>query len=244
MMDLQRELDIIKNEYLNPTPDRRVDKRIVDFISDFVISKLSGERLLELGVGDQIWTPKLVDRIPDVTTVDGSAELLYEMQQKLTGKRWTPVASLFEEYQPDQKFDIVLATYVLEHVDNPAQILRLAHQKWLREGGRLVVVVPHALSLHRRLAVKMGLASYTGELGDTDRRMGHKWCFTYCEIEKIIIDAGFEIMEKKGMFTKLLPNSMLVQCSDEQLRGMFGLGLELPIEYSSAIYFSAMNKPK
>lgn len=241
-MDPKSELDTMKDEYLSPTPDRSVDQKILELISDFVVAKVTGERILELGVGDQVWTPKLVGRFADVTSIDGSAELLAAMQRRLAGKRWTPIRSLFEEYEPDQPFDTILATYVLEHVDNPSMILGLAHRIWLKDGGRLIVVVPHALSLHRRLAVKMGLASYPGELGDTDRRMGHKRCLTCYEMEKLIVDAGFGVVEKKGMFTKVLPNSMLVQCSDEQLRGMFELGLELPIEYAAAIYFLAENR--
>ena len=240
--DRKRELDAYRDEYLNPTADREVEQKVEQLVSDFVISRLSGERVLELGVGDQIWTTKLVDRFTEVTTVDGSRELLASMQRKLSGKRWTPVWSLFEDYLPQQRFDTVLATYVLEHVDDPAQILGLARSKWLRDGGRLAVVVPHALSLHRRLGVKMGLISHPGELGDSDWRIGHKRCFTCYELERMIAEADFEIVEQKGMFTKLFPNSMLVHCSDRQLRGMFALGLELPIEYSSAIFVLAETK--
>ena len=247
-MDHKRELDAKKDEYLSPTPDRRVDQKVFELVSDFVISRLTGERILELGVGDQVWTPKLVNRFDDVTSIDGSAELLAAMQQnlagKLAGRRWTPVLSLVEEYQPRTTFDTILATFVLEHVDNPSLILSFARRKWLKDGGRLAVVVPHALSLHRRLAVKMGLASYPGELGDTDHRMGHTRCFTYYEMKKLLIEADFQIVEEKGMFTKVLPNNMLVQCNDEQIRGMFELGLELPIEYSAIIYFLAETKSR
>jgi trans-aconitate methyltransferase len=242
MTEAKKTLDANKAEYLAPTADRKVDQRLLELVSDFVIARLSGVRILELGVGDQVWTPKLVRRFADVTTVDGSAELLAVMQRKLAGKRWTPVLSLFEEYEPDQPFDTVIATYVLEHVDNPALILGLARHRWLKEGGRIGIVVPHALSLHRRLAVKMGLASYPGALGDTDRRMEHKSCFTCFEMEKLIIETGLKIVEKKGMITKLLPNNILVHCTDEQLLGMFELGLELPIEYAAAIYFLAENE--
>lgn len=243
-MDVKRNLNTMKDEYLKPTPDRRVDQRIVDLVSDFIIPKLKGDRILELGIGDQVWTPKLVDKFADVTSIDGSEELLSKMQHKLAGKHWTPVLSLFEDYNPTCRFDSVLMTYVLEHIENPKQILRLAREKWIKDGGRLVVVVPHALSLHRRLAARMGLASYSGELGDTDRRMGHKQCFTYYEMEKLIIEAGYKIVEKNGMFTKVLPNSNLVQCSNEQLFGMFELGFELPIEYSSIIYLIGETKGK
>ncbi|MFN6460365.1 MAG: methyltransferase domain-containing protein [Nostoc sp. DedVER02] len=239
----KRELEQIKTEYLNPTKDRGVDQKILNLISDVVISRLNGERILELGVGDQIWTPKLLEKFADVTSIDGSSGLLAAMQEKLVdqpaGKQWTPVCSLFEDYQPDQPFDTVLATFVLEHVDNPSLILHLAYQNWLKPGGQLAVVVPHALSLHRRLAVKMGLASYPGELGELDRRIGHKHAFIFYEMEELILEAGFQIIEKKGMFTKALPNSMLVSCSDQQLQGLFELGLDLPIEYSATIYFLA-----
>ncbi len=243
-----RELEQIKDEYLNPTADRGVDQKILDFVSDFVISRLNGDRILELGVGDRIWTPKLVNKFTDVTSIDGSSGLLTAMQEKfagkLEGKCWTPVCSLFEDYQPDQPFDTVLATFVLEHVDNPGLILQMARQNWLKPGGRLAVVVPHALSLHRRLAVKMGIASYPGELGETDRRIGHKHSFTCYEMEKLLVEAGFQIVEQKGMFAKVLPNSMLVSCSNEQLRGLFELGLDLPIEYSTTIYFLAETKSR
>ncbi|MCI0486187.1 MAG: class I SAM-dependent methyltransferase [Blastocatellia bacterium] len=244
MSNAKELLDANKAEYLNPTPDRVVDQKLLGMVSDFIVPKLTGERILELGAGDQVWTPKLLDRFPDVTTVEGSAELLHALQLQLAGRRWTPVCSLFEQYQPDQLFDTVLASYILEHVDDPSLIIKLARERWLKEKGRLAVVVPHALSLHRRLAVKMGIASYPGELGDTDHRMEHHWCFTCYDMEKLIVDAGFDVLEKKGLITKLLPNSLMVDCNDEQLKGMFELGLELPIEYSAAIYFLAEARPR
>ncbi|MBA4372535.1 MAG: hypothetical protein C0402_06690 [Thermodesulfovibrio sp.] len=239
----KQNLDVFKDEYLCPGPDRRVDQHILDLVCDFVLPKISGSRALELGVGDQVWTPKLLERFESVTSVDGSKELLTAMAQKVKGRDWTAVNSFFEDYIPVLLFDTVLITYVLEHVDDPLLILRHARRRWLKEGGRLAVVVPHALSLHRRLAVKMGLASHPAELGDTDRRMGHKHCFTSYEMEKMIINAGFRIIEVKGMFTKVLPNSMLTGCSDEQLKGLFELGLSLPVEYSAAIFILAETAP-
>lgn len=238
-----RPLDSFKNEYLSPSPDREVDQNVLELAADYVIARLEGETVLELGVGDQVWTPKLADKFERVTTIDGSEELLAAMQNKLATKNWAPVVSYFEEYQPEELFDAVLMTYVLEHVDDPFLILQRARRHWVKESGSIAVVVPHALSLHRRLAVKMGLSSYCGELGDTDRRMGHKRCLTCFEMEKMIVDAGFVITERKGMFTKALPNSMLTQCTHDQLRGLFELGLELPIEYSAAIFFLAKPHP-
>ena len=49
---------------------------------------------------------------------------------------------LFEEYAPKEKFDLILALHVLEHVDNSARILGQI-RKWLNDGGQLVVLVPN-----------------------------------------------------------------------------------------------------
>jgi 2-polyprenyl-3-methyl-5-hydroxy-6-metoxy-1,4-benzoquinol methylase len=235
----KEEFDANSHEYLAPTPDRSVDQRILQLVADFVIARLGGERILELGVGDQVWTPKLAARFRSVTTVDGSKRLLAAMQQRLQVGNWTPVVSRFETYAPQELFDTVVATYVLEHVDDPALILRLARDHWLRSNGQLAIVVPHALSLHRRLAVKMGLARYPEELGETDKRMQHKHCFTIYDLEGMLATHGFDLLESVGLFTKVLPNSQLVQCSDAQLQGLVDLGRDLPIEYASVVFLRA-----
>ncbi len=50
-------------------------------------------------------------------------------------------------------------------------------------------------------------------------------------------DSEFKVCDMKGFFTKPLPNQLLSDCSDQQLKGLFDLGLELPIEYAGIIYF-------
>jgi trans-aconitate methyltransferase len=244
--ELQHELETVKEEYLHPTPDRVVDGKFVEMVADLIIGKIKGDRILELGVGDQVWTPKLVARFPHVTSLDGSPDLLEEMRSRLAGTphaaRWNPVLTYFEDYVPEERFDAMLATYVLEHVTDPAHIVHLAHTTWLKPGGLLGVAVPHGLSLHRRLAVKMGLCLRPDELGESDRRMGHKHCFTHEEMRQLMEDSGFEVIDQFGMITKALPNILLSHCNDAQLLGLFQLGLDLPIEYSGAIGFIGRNR--
>jgi trans-aconitate methyltransferase len=231
-------LDEFLPVYFDLTPDRIVDRKSMEFILEFVLPRIRGNRVLELGAGDQIWAPKLVERFHDVTTIEGSAELLKALERRLGPKtNWRGIVALFEDYRPAKPYDVVIATYVLEHVDDPEQILRIAHDYWLKSNGQIAIVVPHSLSLHRRLAVAMGLQQYPGELGETDRRVGHKRCLSFCEMEHLLWRTGFKVVEKRGFWTKVLPNAMLTHCTDEQLRGMFRLGMELPIEYAGIIYY-------
>src|SRR5262249_28783096 len=149
-----------------------------------------------------------LDHFPDVTSIDGSEALLRSMGEKLAGKRWTSVCTLFEEYTPAEPFDAVLATDVLEHVAEPGPLLARI-RRWLRPGGTLAVVVPHALSLHRRLGVRMGLSAFPSELGPTDRRLQHAHCFTCFDMERLLAGAGFRVREQQGLFCKSLPNRLL-----------------------------------
>jgi SAM-dependent methyltransferase len=55
-----------------------------------------------------------------------------------------------EDYDGDGLFDIVIVIHVLEHLTNPAASMKKIHEL-LREGGKLVVAVPNAGSVERKL---------------------------------------------------------------------------------------------
>lgn len=234
----RRDLAKIAEEYLDESPEQIVNNKIMAMIADFVIDRLPGQRILEMGVGGQAWTSRLVEHFDAVTTVDAAPRLLHVLREKLADQRWVGVESFFEDYEPAMPFDTVLCSMVLEHVDSPATIIERT-KSWLKPDGHLAILVPHALSLHRRLAVTMELAASPADLGPADRRLGHQRCMTYDEIEALLRAAGFQVVERKGLFSKMLPNDILAKCSDAQLHGMFKLGMDLPIDYAATIYYLA-----
>ena len=238
LMSTQEHVRLDKNvdEYLASPPDRQLDQKFLELFADNLAPKFAAKRLLELGVGDQVWTPRLCAHATEVVSLDGSAVLLQAMRDSLKASNWTPVHTMFEDYRPEQRFDGVVATFVLEHVHDPLRILKLAAEHWLLPGGHIHVAVPHALSLHRRLAVLMGLSTHAAELGSADRRMEHTFCFTVFEMEKLLVEAGFRVREKQGFTCKVLPNADMVHLREEQIKGLFWLGNELPIEYAGNIY--------
>ena len=81
--------------------------------------------------------------------------------------------SLFEDYKPTVRYDLVLALHVIEHVDEPGVILNQI-QDWLVPGGTLIVLVPNKMSLHRQFAMNMGLISSLDELSARDHIVGHQ----------------------------------------------------------------------
>jgi 2-polyprenyl-3-methyl-5-hydroxy-6-metoxy-1,4-benzoquinol methylase len=227
--------------YLEPSPEKRVDRVFITQVTDLVLSHLPGKRALELGVGHQIWTPRLIERFEHVTTVEHSQLLLDELGSRMKASNWEPVCADFEEYRPAHAFDAILATYVLEHVTDPVKQLSVM-RGWLSEAGHIAIVVPNGLSLHRRLAVYMGISQQPQELSESDQQAGHFHCFRPDEMEAAVLESGYEVVHRAGMILKALPNAVLMHCTDEQLKGLFRLGLELPLEYSGALFY--LIKPK
>lgn len=228
-------LDRISREYREPDAGRRVDQKLISLLAGRTIPWMTGPEVLEMGSGDDQWTQRLIEHFGHSHLVDGSRTLI-EAARKKYGPKLTPYHSLFEELNPGKQFDTVLCSLVLEHVEDPVKVLAAA-TKWLKPQGHLVVIVPNALSLHRRLAVAMGLSCAADELGESDIRLGHRWVFTIERIEASLARAGLQIVRKAGWFTKLLPQAMMTQFSDALLDGLMKLSDELPREHACFLAF-------
>jgi 2-polyprenyl-3-methyl-5-hydroxy-6-metoxy-1,4-benzoquinol methylase len=228
-------LDRVAQEYRQPDAGRRVDQKLISLLVGRAIPWMNGPEVLEMGSGDDQWTQRMIEHFGHSHLVDGSRTLI-EAARKKYGAKLTAYHSLFEELNPGKQFDTVLSSLVLEHVEDPAKVLATA-AKWIKPEGRLVVIVPNALSLHRRLAVAMGLIRAADELGESDVRLGHRWVFTIASIEEAIAGAGLKIVRKAGWLTKPLPQSMMTEFSDALLEGLMKLGDELPMEHACFLAF-------
>jgi trans-aconitate methyltransferase len=228
-------LEKISEEYTKPDAGRMVDKKLFSLIADELMPLISGPEVLEMGFGDDEWTSKIIQKIGHSNIVDASRNLLSVAKAKY--KNTVNIyESLFENFSPDKKFNTILASYILEHVEDPVSVLKGARE-WMVDSGKLIAIVPHAGSLHRRLAVTMGLQENVSSLGETDFRLGHRRVYDIELFEKHIKAAGYIIEMKKGLFIKPLPQSMMTDFSDEMLKGFMELSKQLPMEYSALIVF-------
>lgn len=174
--------------------------------------------LLELGYGDGLFTHELVQMGHTVTLLEGAQSLVAKVRSEY-GDRLQIHHSLFEEFETEKTYDYVIATHVLEHVDNPVSVL--SHMKsWLKPSGRLVVIVPNKESLHRQLAVLMNLQPQMDTLSDRDQVVGHQRVYSFETLAKDLDQAGFEVVERKGFFLKVLPNSMMLDFSEKLINAL------------------------
>lgn len=228
-------LDKISQEYLSPDPGRLIDQKLFTLVVKQMIGWVKGPDVLEMGLGDGAWTQAIIDRFQKSHIVDASESLIEKVKIDF-GNKVDYFHSLFEEFNSPKKFDTIVCSYVLEHVIDPVSVLERS-KDWLKPGGELICIVPNADSLHRRLAVKMGLQENTFDLGETDKRMGHRRVYTTELMKKELTQAGLKIIQEKGLMTKLIPQSLMTGFSDELLDGLMELSQDLPVEYSAAFAF-------
>ena len=115
---------------------------------------MRGETVLEMGPAEGVMTERLVASGKLVTVVEGSALFCDSLRQRFP--HIEVVHSLFEDYTPARRFDTVVLGHVLEHVQDPVDVLRRV-KAWLAPSGCVFAAVPNSRSIHRQAAVLMGL---------------------------------------------------------------------------------------
>lgn len=185
--------------------------------------------ILEMGYGTGLMLRELTQRHGlHIDLVEGSAALCEEAH-RIYGDDMTVYCSFFEQFTCTKKYDTILAMHVLEHVDNPVQVLRQMSLA-LNPGGRIVILVPNAHSLHRRLALHMQLQDSLHTLSVRDHLVGHQRVFDPDGLRHCAIQAGLNVETRFGFGLKTLPYSMMEGWSDALLRACVQVSAELPPE--------------
>jgi 2-polyprenyl-3-methyl-5-hydroxy-6-metoxy-1,4-benzoquinol methylase len=208
------------------------DKRLIRFRYETIKSKLIGPRGLELGPAEGEMTQFLINDFEQLTVVEGAAELLAQIPSR---SNLVKVHALFEDYQPEQPFNSIILEHVLEHVDDPTGLLSRV-KNWLSPGGRLFLGVPNGNSIHRLVAVKMGLLDNPCQLNPRDLALGHRRVYTPEAIRADIERSGLTVLEIGGVFFKPLSNGQIQEhWTEEMIQGFYELGKDFP-EYAAEIY--------
>ena len=198
---------------------------------------LTGNNGLELGSADGQMTKFLIGCFNKLTVVEGSLNLLNKIPPS---KSLIKIHSLFEDYQPQETFDSIIIEHVLEHVDNPIELLALA-KKWLAPSGRIFIGVPNGKSIHRLVAVKMGLLGDCCELNSRDLAVGHRRVYTQQTLSDSIEKSGLKLIHMGGVFFKPLSNLQIeLNWSEEMIQGFYELGKDFP-EFAAEIFAVCTN---
>lgn len=189
--------------------------------------------MLELGSFKGEFTKRLLPHFTDITCVEASDEAVLEAKESL-GEKVQIHNSLFEDLSLKKKYDNIVLTHVLEHIDNPVGLLKKINDEWLTDNGRFFLVCPNANAPSRQIAVKMGLITHNSAVTPAEKDHGHQITYTLDTLERDAKAAGLKVVNRSGIFFKALANfqwDRLLETdiiSSEYLEGCYQLGQQYP----------------
>lgn len=147
-------------------------------------------KILDIGCGAGTVSFYLADKGHHVTGIDISKKAINECLKstKLLGfKNVTFQVSDFpNDFKTTKKFDIIIFTEVIEHLENDKKAIELIY-KLLNRNGHLILSTP---SIYAPLA-RLGLTK------DFDKRVGHLRRYTANQLEKLLKENGFKVLKVK-----------------------------------------------
>ena len=189
--------------------------------------------LLELGSFKGDFTQRFSTLFDDITCVEASDKAIRNAKEKVDSNV-TLINSTFENASLPCRYDNIIMTHVLEHIEDPASVLKRVNNEWLSDTGRFFLVCPNANAPSRQIAVKMGLITHNSAVTPAEHEHGHQCTYTFDTLENVARESGLKIIKREGIFFKALANFQWDQLlktdiiSKEYLEGCYQLGHQYP----------------
>ena len=171
------------------------------------LENIRGDSLLDLACGDGMMTEMFAQKVSRVVGVDANGNHLTEARKRLPSADFHEC--LVEELELNERFDSVTMLDLLEHVVDPIALLQKA-ATFLNDDGVLIIHVPNAYAINRRLAVIMGTLEHCEELSPFDLQIaGHRRSYSIQTLCDDIKKAGLKIEKTGGIFYKMLSTAQM-----------------------------------
>ena len=159
--------------------------------------------LLELGLGHGISTDIFNRHFRRHVVLDGSSAVIENFSKLYPDSHPEVINTYFEDFTTEERFDVIVLGYVLEHVDDPVRILS-RYKPLLSPGAKMFVAVPNAEALNRRLGHIAGMLPEMTALSEHDLLLGHKRYYTIDTLRDDIVEAGYELVAMEGIYLKAI----------------------------------------
>ena len=189
-----------------------------------------GQRVLELGCATGLMTARLAAGGARVSAIDRSQAYLDRALER-AGEGVTLLRAGLEEPGWEDLtgagFDHVLACNLIHEMHDPGALLARARDV-LTDDGLVHVSVQNPASIHRLVALEMGLIDDLREISERGTRFGTLGLWGADELVDLARDAGFGVIAREGVMLKPLPNVMMAALPPEVLDGFERAARHLP----------------
>ena len=186
-----------------------------------------GDRVLEAGAATGLMTAALVEAGARVVALDRSADYLARLGARgLPGVR-TVVCDLDADPLPPGPYDHVVATNLLHELGDPGGFLERCASV-LAPHGVVHVSVPNPTSLHRLVAVEMGLLGDLHELSERAEGLSTRRMLDAETLRALAAGAGLDVLAATGVVCKPLPNALMETLPPQVLDGLDRVSHRVP----------------
>jgi SAM-dependent methyltransferase len=196
------------------------------------------QRILEIGCADDALFNHHGDfqRFCVVEPGPAFAALARERGVRIGGGRVRVLQACMEDAiaeLADESFDCILLSGLLHEVREPAPLLA-AVAAVCTPHTQVHVNVPNARSLHRLLALEMGLIGELHAISDQQRSLQQHSTFDIDSLGAVCEAAGFEVFERGSYFVKPFTHRQMAQLQadgmldERMLDGLYGLEKHMP----------------
>jgi SAM-dependent methyltransferase len=223
-------LDAVSSEYLPNATTAIENDLILHWYPGRITSRFGRcSSLLELGIGHGFTATFFSEVCDHHVIIEGSKVVIDLFKKNHPDCSADVIYSYFENFETDERFDVIIMGFVLEHVDDPGLILD-RYRKLLNPGGKIYIAVPNGKSLNRRLGLELGMIDDIYSLNDNDIAQGHKRQFCRDTLKELCTKHGFKVEYEEGIYLKPLPLGVLKTLPDFQdnLQAMLRVGVEFP----------------
>ena len=232
----------LENIALNSIYNKGVNAKTIAYSANIFKKYMKPGNVLELGPAEGLMTELLYKNEKEFskwsnngifTCVDGSQVFIDIINTKFP--KIDAHCSFFENFKPKLKYQNIILGHVLEHVDDPIQILKLS-KEWLAKDGIILTAVPNANSIHRQAAVKMGLLKTVYDFSEKDHRHGHQRVFDMTKLIQIFETSKLKIIKQGGYWLKPLSDKQIEEkWTTKMIEAFFELGEKYP-DIAAEIY--------
>lgn len=193
------------------------------------------DKLLELGLGHGFTALNFSNYFNHHIILDGSSEIIKNFKSKHEKFKSKIIETYFEKFETNEKFDLIIMGFILEHVDDPVMIMK-NYKNLLSPNGRMFLAVPNAEVMNRKLGEISGLLKNITELSENDFLLGHKRYYTQKTFIKDIHLSGLEVVKIEGIYLKPFTTKQMLSLNldEEIINSLCELGITYP-ELSSGI---------
>jgi len=246
MSDLEQRIKGYEKAYAD---DYGFEKEMVKarqmYIAELILEQ-KPKTVLEIGCGSEQLFSKLMDYdfIERWIIVEPSDEFVQAARSTIQDERVSIIQGFIEqvvENETIESVDLCLCSGLLHEVESPKLILNAARNV-TKSSGLIHINVPNALSMHRLLAVEMGLISSTYESSERNKALAQFHIFDKTSLTELTENSGLHIESTGGYFIKPFSHTQMEKVVDvigkDVLIGLYRLGCKMP-DMASEIYVNA-----